>query len=805
MNTISSQNPFFETYSTLHGTVPFDKIKTGDYVPAVREGIRRQNAEIDAIIRNPEVPTFANTVLAYEKSGEMLHRVGTVFGNLLSAETNDDLQELAKEIMPMMSEHENNISLNEELFARIKAVYEQQDKETLNPEQHKLLEDIYNGFVRNGANLQGEAKEKYRALCKELSLLTLQFSENNLKETNDYKLVITDKSQLAGLPESAVEAAAETAGEKGVEGWVFTLQAPSYGPFLTYADSRDLRRELYMAYNTKCTHDNASNNLEIVKKLANVRMEIAQLLGYDNFAEYNLQERMAQNSESVYKLLDQLLEAYTPTAKQEYAEVQALARQAEGEDFVLMPWDWAYYSHKLKDRKFNIDDELLRPYFELNNVKQGVFGLATRLYGITFKKNPDIPVYHKDVDAYEVFDKDGKFLAVFYTDFHPRAGKRSGAWMTSYKEQWIDEKTGENSRPHISIVMNFTKPTQDKPALLTFGEVETFLHEFGHSLHGMFANSTYGSLSGTNVYWDFVELPSQFMENFAIEKEFLHTFARHYQTGELIPDELVQRIVDSSNFNAAYACLRQVSFGLLDMAWYTRNTPFEGDVKAYDDENGEYQGYDIYFANRLAEDLGVKVNYVSTEAANRIEYLQTGKVDVILANFTVTPERAEEVDFALPYMNVALGVVSPDSNVITSLDSWNADDQMIVISGTTAETYLTQNYPDIPLKKYDSYATAKSAMENGGVAWANDNTEVIAFASQNPGYTVGIPSLGSQDTIAPAVSKGNETLLNAINDEIKALGKENFFHADYEATLVDTYGTDYEDSLVVEGGETSAQ
>ena len=447
MNTISSQNPFFETYSTLHGTVPFDKIKTGDYVPAVREGIRRQNAEIDAIIRNPEVPTFANTVLAYEKSGEMLHRVGTVFGNLLSAETNDDLQELAKEIMPMMSEHENNISLNEELFARIKAVYEQQDKETLNPEQHKLLEDIYNGFVRNGANLQGEAKEKYRALCKELSLLTLQFSENNLKETNDYKLVITDKSQLAGLPESAVEAAAETAGEKGVEGWVFTLQAPSYGPFLTYADSRDLRRELYMAYNTKCTHDNASNNLEIVKKLANVRMEIAQLLGYDNFAEYNLQERMAQNSESVYKLLDQLLEAYTPTAKQEYAEVQALARQAEGEDFVLMPWDWAYYSHKLKDRKFNIDDELLRPYFELNNVKQGVFGLATRLYGITFKKNPDIPVYHKDVDAYEVFDKDGKFLAVFYTDFHPRAGKRSGAWMTSYKEQWIDEKTGENSRP----------------------------------------------------------------------------------------------------------------------------------------------------------------------------------------------------------------------------------------------------------------------------------------------------------------------------------------------------------------------
>lgn len=584
MNNIQAQNPFFETYTAPHGTIPFDKIKTGDYEPAIREGIRRQNAEIDAIVNNPEAPSFENTVLAYEKSGELLQRVNTVFGNLLGAETNDDLQELAKEIMPLMSEHENNISLNEELFARIKAVYEQQDKENLTPEQTKLLEEIYKGFVRNGANLQGEDKEKYRALCKELSLLTLQFSQNNLKETNGYKLVLTEEAQLAGLPESAVEAAAETAKEKETEGWVFTLHAPSYSPFMTYADNRDLRREMYMAYNTKCTHDNDYNNLDIVKRIVNVHMEIAQLLGYDNFAEYNLQERMAQNTDAVYNLLNQLLDAYTPTARQEYAEVQALARQEQGEDFVLMPWDWAYYSQKLKDRKFNIDDEMLRPYFELSKVKEGVFGLATKLYGITFKKNPDIPVYHKDVDAYEVFDKDGKFLAVFYTDFHPRAGKRSGAWMTSYKGQWIDEKTGENSRPHVSIVMNFTKPTQDKPALLTFGEVETFLHEFGHSLHGMFANSTYEGLSGTNVYWDFVELPSQFMENFAIEKEFLHTFARHYQTGELIPDALVQRIVDSSNFNTAYACLRQVSFGLLDMAWYTRNQPFEGDVIAYEKE-----------------------------------------------------------------------------------------------------------------------------------------------------------------------------------------------------------------------------
>lgn len=582
MNDISSQNPFFETYSTPHGVVPFDKIKTEDYEPAIQEGIRRQNAEIEFIITNRETPTFTNTISAYEKSGEMLQRVSSVFDNLLSAETNEELQELAKTIMPLMSEHANNISLNELLFARIKTVYEQQNKETLNPEQQKLLEEIYNGFVRNGANLKGEAKERYRALSKELSLLTLQFSENNLKETNAYQLVITDKSQLKGLPESAIEAAKETAKEKAVEGWVFTLQAPSYGPFMMYADNRDLRRELYMAYNTKCTHHDAFNNLEIVKKLVNIRMEIVRLLGYDNFAEYTLQRRMAQNSDAVYKLLNQLLDAYTPTARQEYAEVQALARQEQGEGFTLMPWDWAYYSHKLKDRKFNIDDEMLRPYFELGKVKEGIFGLATRLYGITFKKNTDIPVYHKDVDAYEVFDKDGKFLAVLYTDFHPRASKRSGAWMTSYKGQWIGDNNGENSRPHVSIVMNFTKPTPDKPALLTFDEVETFLHEFGHGLHGMFANSTYESLSGTNVYWDFVELPSQIMENFAIEKDFLHTFARHYKTDELIPDELVQRIADSSNFNAAYSCLRQVSFGLLDMAWYTRNTPFEGDVKAYE-------------------------------------------------------------------------------------------------------------------------------------------------------------------------------------------------------------------------------
>lgn len=585
MNMIQAQNPFFEKYSTPHGTVPFDKIKTEHFEPAIHEGIYRHNKEIDAIINHPEAPDFANTILALEKSGELFHHVNEVFGNLQSAETNDNLQDLAHKVAPILNEHHNNIGLNEPLFARIKTVYEQKDKANLTPEQQQLVEKTYIAFLRSGANLSEESRKEYRQLTEKLNLLTLEFGENNLKEINNYKLVLTDKAQLSGLPESAIEAAAETAKEKKIQqGWAFTLQAPSYIPFLTYADDRELRRELYLAYSTRCTHENKYNNLDIVRKLANTRMEIAQLLGYHHFAEYNLKERMAQNSDAVYKLLNQLLEAYTPTAQKEYEEIQELARKTEGDHFIVMPWDWAYYSNKLKNQKFDLNDEMLRPYFELSKVKEGVFGLATRLYGITFKKNPAIPVYHPEVDAYEVSDKDGTFLAILYTDFHPRAGKRSGAWMTGYKDQWIDEKTGENSRPHISIVMNFTKPTKDKPALLTFGEVETFLHEFGHALHGMLANSTYESLSGTSVYWDFVELPSQIMENFGIEKEFLNTFARHYQTGESLPDELIQKLVDTSNFNAAYACLRQVSFGLLDMAWYTRTTPFDGDVRTYERE-----------------------------------------------------------------------------------------------------------------------------------------------------------------------------------------------------------------------------
>ncbi|MCD8310112.1 MAG: M3 family metallopeptidase [Prevotellaceae bacterium] len=577
-------NPFFEPYDTPHGAVPFDRIEKAHYKPAFEEGMRRQRAQIDAITDNPDAPTFANTVLPYERSGELLHRVSAVFSNLLSAETDDELQALAEEMMPRLSEHADNISLNERLFARVKRVYEGMGEEHLTPEQCKLTEDIYKGFTRSGANLPQTQRETYRNLRKELSMLSLQFGMHNLKETNAYSMLLTDKEALSGLPEGIVTAAAEAAAAKGSEGWLFTLQAPIYVPFLEYADRRDLRQALYMAYHTLGTHGDENDNLEAVRRLVNLRLELARLLGYDNYAAYTLEERMAGTQQAVYELLDKLMEAYTPTARKEYAQVEALAREEQGEGFTLMPWDWSYYARKLKERKFRIEDERLRPYFELERVIKGVFGLAGRLYGITFRKCEEIPVYHKDVVAYEVFDKDGSFLALFYADFHPREGKHSGAWMTSYKEQWITEETGENSRPHVSVVMNFTKPTQEKPALLTFGEVETFLHEFGHSLHAMFANTTYANLSGTNVYWDFVELPSQFMENFATQKEFLHTFARHYLTDEPIPDEWVDRLVEAANFNVAYACLRQVGFGLIDMAWHTRTTPFEGDVPAYEKE-----------------------------------------------------------------------------------------------------------------------------------------------------------------------------------------------------------------------------
>ena len=577
------RNPFLEPFHTLHEVAPFDVISTSDYEPAIREGMRLEDEEIKNIIENTEEPTFENTVLALEKSGEVLERVTTVFFNLLSSETNDEMDAIAEKLMPELTEHGNNISLNEELFQRVKKVFNKKEELQLTQEENELLQKTYDGFIRKGANLDEQKKTEFRKLSAELSTLTFKFSQNHLKETNKYELVLHKEEELEGLPESAREAAVQAAQEKGVEGWLFCLQAPSYVPFMKYSSRRDLREEMYKAYNTQCAHGDELDNQEIVKQIVNLRMKLAQVLGYKDYADYVLRKRMAENSEHVYNLLNQLLDAYLPTAQKEVEEIAALARETEGNDFQLMPWDFSYYAEKLKNKKFDFDEEELRPYFELSRVKAGVFGLATRLYGITFHENKEIPVYHPDVDAYEVHDKDGSYLGVIYTDFYPRKGKRSGAWMTSFKEQWTEDD-GTNSRPHVSVTMNFTKPTADKPALLTFSEVNTFLHEFGHSLHGLFANTRFVSMSGTNVYWDFVELPSQLMENFAVEKDFLNTFARHYQTNEPLPEHLIQRIIETRNFNEAYACIRQVSFGLLDMAWYTRDTEFEGDVKAFEKE-----------------------------------------------------------------------------------------------------------------------------------------------------------------------------------------------------------------------------
>ena len=578
-------NTFFTTYQYI----PFDKIAETDYEPAMMKGIEEEDKEIAAIVENPASPTFENTVEALEQTGKLLSKVTEVFFNLLSAETTDFLDELAQKMSPILTEHSNNITLNEGLFRRIKAVYDDHasdDFKRLNAEQKQLLVKSYEGFVRNGANLPADKKEQLRKISAELGVLSLQFSQNKLKDTNDFTLHISDDADLEGLPESAIDLARLTAKEKGLEGFVFTLQAPSYSPFLTYSARRNLRQQMYMAYNTMCTHPNANNNMKIVRKIVNLRREMAQLLGFNTYADYALAHRMAEKPENVYHLLNSLIEAYMPKAQAEVKEVEELYYQQNNidpstlttsDERRFMPWDFAYYSNKLKESKFNINSEMLRPYFELSKVKKGVFDLATRLYGITFTKNTDVPVYHPDVEVYDVIDKDGSYLALFYCDFHPRASKKSGAWMTAFKEQWI-EKDGINSRPQVSIVMNLSKPTDTKPALLTLGEVETFLHEFGHSLHGMFANTTYKSLSGTNVYWDFVELPSQFMENFSIEKDFLNTFATHYETGEPIPQELIDRITASRNFNVAYACMRQVSFGLLDMAFYTLTDAFTTDL-----------------------------------------------------------------------------------------------------------------------------------------------------------------------------------------------------------------------------------
>ncbi len=581
MNTNNKRiNPFFEEYGTPHNTIPFHKIRLEDYEEALMEGIRRDDEEIQLITGNPDEPTFDNTLIFKDETkGEhyydLLDRASQVMACMMSCETNDEMEALAQKMSPILTKHANDVLMNPELFRRIKYVYEKHRE--LTPEETRLLENAYKGFVRSGALLNEEDKEKLRKLTEEVGLLTLQFSQNLLKERKAFEMHITDEEQLDGLPDTARDAARMEAKQREKDGYVFTLDFPSYSAFLTYSTKRELRKKMYMAYNTLCTKDNSENNIDICKRLVNLRREIAQLLGYKTYADYVLEERMATNATNVYDLLDRLVDAYKPTAEKEQEELKTIARKMEGDDFEMMPWDMSFYSHKLKMECYNRHAELLRPYSQLYNVIDGVFGLATTLYGITFKENAEIPVYHPDVKAYEVFDKNGEYLAVFYADFFPRKGKQGGAWMTEFQGQWIDRK-GNNIRPHVSVVMNFTKPTEEKPALLTLGEVETFLHEFGHSLHGMFANTRFASMSGTNVWWDFVELPSQFMENYSIEKEFLNTFAFHYKTGEPMPDELIERIVNSRNFMVATACLRQVSFGLLDMAYYTKETAFEDDI-----------------------------------------------------------------------------------------------------------------------------------------------------------------------------------------------------------------------------------
>lgn len=573
------KNPFLEPNNTPHGTMPFDLIQESDYKPALLEGMALEDKEIDNIVNNQATPTFDNTVIPFVHSGETLGKVETTMGNLLTACTSDYLEKLAQEMTPMLTEHSTRILYNEKLFARIKHVKD--SKPELNHEDQVLLDKIYDSFVERGINLPKKKKERLKEITKELSLSTLLFSQNVLKDTNRFKLHISNKEDLDGLPELQMEQAANLAREKGLDGWCFTLDQPSYFPILTYCKNRSLRRKVYLAHNTLCIKKNKFNNLDLVRKIVNLRLEASHIYGYKTYAQKALKHRMARNTVTVNKFINKLLEAYKPTAISDYGKIIDYARHTEGASFRMMPWDTSFYSHKLQLETFNYDAEMLRPYFELSKVIDGVFGLANKLYGISFRRNDSIPVYHKDVIAYEVFDEDGKYLAVLYTDFHPRPNKKNGAWMTSYQGQWIDIN-GKNIRPHVSLCMNLTKPTETKPALLTLGEVATFMHEFGHGLHEIFSQCKYECLSGTNVFWDFVELPSQFMENFAYEKEFLHTFAFHYETGEPIPDELIDRVVSSRHFNTGIACLRQLSFCMLDMAYYTLTSPLKTDVMEFE-------------------------------------------------------------------------------------------------------------------------------------------------------------------------------------------------------------------------------
>ena len=559
-------NPLLTESSAPFGAPQFDKIENEHYLPAFEAGIAQAKAEIDAIIANEEEPTFENTIEAMEYAGETLNTVASIFYNLMEANTNEQMQEIAEQLSPMLTEYEMYVSLNPVLFEKVKAVYEKRNELGLAQDQMKLLEDNYKGFVRGGANLSDEDKELYSKWSEELSLTTLQFSKNVLAATNAYVLNITDEADLAGLPEFVRTMAAETAAEKGLEGWAFTLQAPSYSPFLKYSENRELRRQIWTASNTRAI-GGEFDNTEIVKKIVDLRIKIANILGYETYADYALEERMAKSRQNVTEFIMNLLEPSLPFAKKDVADVFAYAKKNGFEGKRLESWDFSYWSEKYQQAEYSLSAEELKPYFQLESCIDAVFGLATRLYGISFTELDNVPVYHEDVKVYEVKDADGSHLALFYTDFFPRASKRGGAWMTEFRGQSI--KDGVEKRPFISIVCNFTKPTADAPALITHDELTTFLHEFGHALHGIFAQGRYGSLTGTNVSRDFVELPSQIMENWAFEPEYLNSFAKHYQTGEAIPAELIEKIVAAKNYLAGYAQVRQLHYGLLDMSWHT--------------------------------------------------------------------------------------------------------------------------------------------------------------------------------------------------------------------------------------------
>lgn len=574
----NSKNIFLSKYETPHEVIPFSQIEKKNYEEAIDIAIKENRDEIDKIVNNQNEPSFENTIVAMERSGSTLNRVLSVFYPLLSADADDELMEISMRISPKLSELSTDISLNEGLWKKIQYVYNNCNKMDLDVEDAMLLKNTYNSFARSGALLEGEDREEYKKLSSELSALTLQYGQNALKALNQCEMWLFE-SDLAGLPTSAINTYKQAASDKGREGeYLVTASIPSYGPFVKYSSRRDLRERIYKIANSRGLSGEYSN-VDIMKNIADIRRRIANLLGYETFADYKLELSMAQNTQNVYKLLDQLRDAYIPVCEKEMEELTTFARELEKDSqFTIMPWDYSYYSNKLKDAKYSIDDEILRPYFELSNTIKGVFGLATKLYGLQFAENKSYDVYHKDVSAYDVTDSKGEFVGVLYTDFFPRESKRAGAWMTNFKEQYVDVD-GYNSRPLVTIVMNFTKPTGDTPSLLTYSEVETFLHEFGHALHGLLANSKYASISGTNVYRDFVELPSQFNENYLSEKEFLDTFARHYITGEQMPNELIEKIVASAQYGAAYACMRQLSFGYLDMAWHTITAPVNDAIK----------------------------------------------------------------------------------------------------------------------------------------------------------------------------------------------------------------------------------